>query len=766
MKKIINTFILTFLFIFIVFPSNINATSSEYYDINQTLNFESSGLSFSNLSFKDWSNSNYPSIGMGGIVSNKNNYELTYRTTTTLYDTNYNKLTSIDYEQTIPANTTYSYSNLKNPNEILNGHSASEIVYYTFEVIINNEKAVLLDQKASQIYKYYDYVIDEYNIKINVNENNTYDIVETITAYFNTYKHGIYRTIPLKNTITRLDGTTSKNKVNITNLKVDNEYKVSRKNEMYKITIGSSSNTLIGEQKYKIEYNYNIGKDSLKDIDEFYYNIIGNEWDTVIGNISFEINMPKSFDKTKIGFSSGLMGSTDSSKVSYNVDGTKITGKFNGFLQKQEALTIRLELPEGYFVGAHNTIDKTILMYILIPVFLFIISYLLWIKFGKNDDIIETVEFYPPNDLNSAEIGFLYKGKAKNKDIVSLLIYLANKGYIKIIETDKKKMFSKDKEYEIIKVKDYDGNNINEKLFMDGLFKKTIFKKMPVYVGSKLVNNPEEEVIGQREVVTEDNLYNSFYKTMGKILNNMDSKENKQKIFVKSSMKVRLLLLLIIIFTFLYSGVIPIILFNGGLGIFLDILGMVAYGAFLSEDNANWKKIPTTIGLISMLVMTSFILIISKYSLSIDAILIYLIGTISSILIFVLYKKMPKRTEYGKEMLGKIKGFKTFLETVEKDKLESLVNDNPSYFYDILPYTYVLGISDKWIKKFESITLQSPTWYNNNSVFDVTSFGSFITSTMTSATRTMSSSPSSDSSSSSGGGSAGGGSGGGGGGSW
>lgn len=30
-----------------------------------------------------------------------------------------------------------------------------------------------------------------------------------------------------------------------------------------------------------------------------------------------------------------------------------------------------------------------------------------------------------------------------------------------------------------------------------------------------------------------------------------------------------------------------------------------------------------------------------------------------------------------------------------------MVTNNPICFYDILPYTYVLGISDKWIKKFE-----------------------------------------------------------------
>lgn len=94
--------------------------------------------------------------------------------------------------------------------------------------------------------------------------------------------------------------------------------------------------------------------------------------------------------------------------------------------------------------------------------------------------------------------------------------------------------------------------------------------------------------------------------------------------------------------------------------------------------------------------------------------------------------------------------------------------ENPTYFYDILPFTYVLGISNTWIKKFEAISLQAPDWYDGTSSFNVTSFGSFMNSTMSSSSASNSSSSSGSSSSggSSGGGSSGGGSGGGGGGSW
>ena len=84
-------------------------------------------------------------------------------------------------------------------------------------------------------------------------------------------KHGIYRTIPLKNEITRLDGTTSKNKAQISNLSIDKEYKVTKEKDNYKIQIGSANETVTQEQTYTIKYRYNIGKDPVKGYDELYY---------------------------------------------------------------------------------------------------------------------------------------------------------------------------------------------------------------------------------------------------------------------------------------------------------------------------------------------------------------------------------------------------------------------------------------------------------------------------------------------------------------
>ena len=78
---------------------------------------------------------------------------------------------------------------------------------------------------------------------------------------------------------------------------------------------------------------------------------------------------------------------------------------------------------------------------------------------------------------------------------------------------------------------------------------------------------------------------------------------------------------------------------------------------------------------------------------------------------------MEKRTPKGNEWLGQILGLKEFILYAEKDRIEMLVKENPSAFYDILPYAYVLGISDTWSNKFENIIIEQPDWYETDRHF-------------------------------------------------
>ena len=194
----------------------------------------------------------------------------------------------------------------------------------------------------------YPYVITKYDVNIDVNEDNSYDIEENIDVYFNEAGHGIIRNIPYKNTVKREDGSESTNSVKITNISVSEGYSKSYANNNVRLQIGSSDETITGAHSYTIKYKYNLGRDPLKGSDEFYYNIIGTSWNCPISNVSFTINMPKKFDKDKLGFSTGTYGSEgyDPSNLTYNVNDKTITGSLNGTLVPNSGLTVRLKLDD------------------------------------------------------------------------------------------------------------------------------------------------------------------------------------------------------------------------------------------------------------------------------------------------------------------------------------------------------------------------------------------------------------------------------------
>lgn len=102
---------------------------------------------------------------------------------------------------------------------------------------------------------------------------------------------------------------------------------------------------------------------------------------------------------------------------------------------------------------------------------------------------------------------------------------------------------------------------------------------------------------------------------------------------------------------------------------------------------------------------------------------------VSCAISFFFTAMMQARTKRGAELQGKILGFRDFIRKAELDKLKLLVEENPEYFYNILPYAYVMGLSDKWAKNFENIPMSAPEWYggyNGNQMFNVILFSNMM----------------------------------------
>ena len=117
---------------------------------------------------------------------------------------------------------------------------------------------------------------------------------------------------------------------------------------------------------------------------------------------------------------------------------------------------------------------------------------------------------------------------------------------------------------------------------------------------------------------------------------------------------------------------------------------------------------------------------------------------LSSYAIIIVSVTLISRTDDYTDQLNKILGFKDFIESVEKDRLETMIEENPELYYKVLPYAQVLGVSDIWEDKFKSIRINPPSWavgYGGFDMFDLIVFNHVMRSMNRNMVTTMTSRP-------------------------
>jgi len=155
----------------------------------------------------------------------------------------------------------------------------------------------------------------------------------------------------------------------------------------------------------------------------------------------------------------------------------------------------------------------------------------------------------------------------------------------------------------------------------------------------------------------------------------------------------------------------------------------------------------------------------------------YLVLTLGLHGLFSFLMRAP--TPDGRLVMDEIEGFRMYLDTAERDRLDRMRSPTltPEVFESFLPYAYALGVENNWCKRFASELPEEakqasgyhPGWYSgdHHGMSALNHIGDSFGSSFSSAISSASSPPGSSSGGgSSGGGSSGGGGGGGGGGGW
>jgi uncharacterized membrane protein len=109
-------------------------------------------------------------------------------------------------------------------------------------------------------------------------------------------------------------------------------------------------------------------------------------------------------------------------------------------------------------------------------------------------------------------------------------------------------------------------------------------------------------------------------------------------------------------------------------------------------------------------------IMIIVYGLSISSdigqIIFLIIGVILSGLKVFLRLNNPRLNEKGRVLKAEWLGFKLYLNTAERYRLQNLT---PDMFEKYLPYAMIFGVEKKWAKAFDGMNVSSPVWYSSSS---------------------------------------------------
>ena len=574
------------------------------------------------------------------------------------------------------------------------------------------------------------FTISSYLVKLDVKEDLKVDVTEEITVnWYNTNHHGIYKFTPEWYEYTSKDGKTTKRKSIISDYRsLDDPYTIDIVKKKKRIKIGDAYKYVeYGDKLYTIKYEYDMGKDPYNGFDEFIFHAYGDYWGTSINNPVMEITLPKNFNKDDIKFFTDKYRQKDiTSEVNLTIRDNTIIARVNHALDY--SLTFDILLPDNYFVGGSFNYGYKSLLAISLAILLACITIFTWAKYGKDQPKrVPTVEFYAPDNLNSAEVGYVYGNKNTKKLTISLVISLASKGYIKIDEEKKKIKITNllkepakpssltslpKRKMEISKLKEPDNKlNDEEKTMMKFLFRKGAYKDLESEYYIEKLDAMKDSLINKGYInILVDNK-SEIDEALEKAKKNHSLEyENYEKELAEYNERKKNLPELnnyerIVFSNFSLYGTSFYLSENTSFyEVFNDIREELDSNIKkMIKDETSYSKI---IGAVIRIVVTiiCFCLAYSVFEdLDPKLRMLYYISflCIPIELFFTIF--MGRKTNYGEEIKAKVLGFRNFLVKVEKEQLERLVSQNPSYFYNILPYTYVLGISRKWINKFENI---------------------------------------------------------------
>jgi hypothetical protein len=280
-----------------------------------------------------------------------------------------------------------------------------------------------------------------------------------------------------------------------------------------------------------------------------------------------------------------------------------------------------------------------------------------WMAFFRKKEKILTppIQFYPPEGMNPAEAGYIIDGKVSGQDITSLIYYWASKGLLRL------ELAEEAKSYTLYKIREMDQGWPQ--------YERTMYNAMWRH--------------GQDGVVTSEQLNEKFYTAVWAASRGVVKSFGGMRSLESASLKRMAGLLVVALLVgviALYNAVKLWWPFDSGM-ISFSVVAMLISGLIVNRVAAKMRagrhkngRASQGAAVIGMLCVGLLGVGVSVFALGGKGLLFVsaLITSAALLLMFALLPFIRRRTEFGVYVLELTIGFKNFLQTAEKSRLERL----------------------------------------------------------------------------------------------
>ncbi len=427
------------------------------------------------------------------------------------------------------------------------------------------------------------FTIKHYQVAVMINKDASLDITETIDVNFSESRHGIFRMIPYQYPLAPLPAGIEKADRQlesnghahtiIEDIAVsDRNYSVRNSGDYKEIKIGDKDKYVEGDQQYIIHYRMLNAINFFKDRSELYFNIIGDRWETNIDVVNFSISLYDALPATPSFFvATGATGSQENKTITKWAGNKTFTGYTTEVLLANQGLTVGIVFPKDFITQQNYMLLG--MKWLALPCIVLALMFLIWRRWGRDEKLTITTEFYPPKDVSPSVAGYVIDDKLDRRDLTALIPYWGAGGYLKIKETETKALLGlvKNTEYDFIKVKDLPETAMG--------FERTLFNG----------------IFESGDTVALSSLKNVLYKTMALSKKQLEAEVDKGAYYEKGSRGIGCFFSLVGIASLAY-GIFHLIKFWGdpfwmSVALIASGIIIIVFGTFMAKKTAKGNEL-------------------------------------------------------------------------------------------------------------------------------------------------------------------------------